>query len=141
MKIISMNFPFHRLARHRSGTSGFSLLEALVCLTIIGIIVSIALGWFSGARRDVLERVTNQRNAQEIVAMGVYATVAGAEFVEPSDKFTTVQNLLLGTTGTVGIWKGQTFRLTTLAPTAIPDALTFVNFDGDLLIYDPAGGQ
>lgn len=136
-----MILPFYRPARRPLHQSGFSLLEALVCLTIIGIIVSIALGWFSGARRDVLERVTNQRNAQEIVAMGVYATVAGAEFVAPGNKFDTVQNLLRGTTGTVGIWKGQTFRLTTLEPTAIPDALTFVNFDGDLLIYDPAGGQ
>ncbi len=134
------------LARHRhphrtAFQTGFSLIEALVSLTIIGIIVSIALGWFTGARRDVIERVTNQRNAQEIVAMGVYATVSGAAFVEPGDKFATVQNLLQGTTGTVGIWKDQTFRLSTLEPSAIPDALPYVNFEGDLLMYDPAGGQ
>ena len=134
------------LARHRhpprtAFQSGFSLIEALVSLTIIGIIVSIALGWFTGARRDVIERVTNQRNAQEIVAMGVYATVAGAGFIESGDKFATVQNLLQGTTGTVGIWKNQVFRLTSLEPSTIPDALPYVNFEGDLLMYDPAGGQ
>lgn len=128
--------PFHRGPHH-----GFSLVEVLICLGIIGVVSSIALDWYSGARRDVLQRVTNQRNAQEIVSLGVSATMGGADFVESGDKFATVQNLVLGTTGTTGIWKDRVFRLTSLAPELIPDALAYVMFDNGLLLYDPAGGH
>ena len=133
--------PHLHSSRRSSGSAGFSLVEVLVCLAIIAVMSSIAIAWFSNARRDLLERVANQRNAQEIVSMGVYATVAGADFVESGDKFNTVQNLLIGTTGTVGIWKDQTFRLTSLEPAGIPDALPFVRFEEGLLTYEPAGGQ
>ncbi len=119
----------------------FSLVEVLVCLALIGILAAVAINWFSSARREILERLTNQRNAQEIVSLGVSATMAGADFVEPDDKFATVQNLVLGTTGTTGTFKGQVFRLSSLAPEQIPDALPYVQFEKGLLLYDPAGGH
>lgn len=127
--------------RCRHTSRGFSLVEALVCLGVIGIMCMIALEWYSRTQRDVLERLMNQRNAQEIVSLGVSATAAGADFVKPKDKFGTIQKLVLGTTGTTGVWKGKLFRLSNVPPQQIVDALPYVTFESDLLFYDSAGGH
>ncbi len=123
------------------GIGGFSLLEMLVVICLIGIVAAVAVGWYGGAHRDLIERVTNQRNAQEIVSLGVCATVSGADFVVPGNKQATVENLIAGTVGRHGIWKGKTFRLTSMQLDALPKALPFVKFDAGLLLYEPSGGQ
>lgn len=120
---------------------GFSLLELLAVVCLVGIFSSIALGWFGGNHRVVIERVINQRNAQEIVSLGVYATMGGADFVVPGDKLATAVKLTGGVTGQQGVWKDKLFSLANLRPTDLPGALTFVKFDSGLLLYDPAGLQ
>jgi hypothetical protein len=67
--------------------------------------------------------------------------MAGANFVVPGDKRATVENLINGTIGQTGVWKGKVFRLTSLEPAAVLGALDFVTFDAGLLLYEPAGGQ
>ncbi len=121
--------------------AGFSLLELLTVICVVGILSSVAVSWFGGNNRAVIERVTNQRNAQEIVSLGVCATMGGAHFVVPGDKQATAANLMVGVTGQQGMWKDKLFRLTNLQPTDLPGALTFVKFDSDLLLYDPSGLQ
>ena len=121
--------------------SGYSLLEMLTVVCLVGILSSVALGWYGGNNRVAIERVLNQRNAQEIVSLGVCATMGGAEFVVPGDKQATAVNLIVGVSGKQGIWKDKLFRLNNLQPTELPGALTFVKFEGDLLLYDPAGQQ
>ena len=111
----------------------------MICL--IGILSSIALGWFNGDNRDVIERVINQRNAQEIVSLGVCATMGGAEFVVPGDKQATAVNLIVGVIGQQGTWKDKLFRLNNLKPSDLPGAMAFVKFDSGLLLYDPSGQQ
>ncbi len=121
--------------------AGFSLVEALTVICLIGICSSVALGWYGGDNRAVIERLIHQRNAQEIVSLGVYATMGGADFVVPGDKHATAFNLSVGVTGQTGVWKNKLFRLTNLQPADLPGALTFVKFDDDLMLYDPAGEQ
>jgi prepilin-type N-terminal cleavage/methylation domain-containing protein len=121
--------------------SGFSLVEMLTVICLVGIFSSVALGWYGGNNRAAIERVINQRNAQEIVSLGVYATLGGADFVVPGDKQATTVNLVLGVAGQQGLWKGKLFRLANLAPTEVPGAMPFVKFDDGLLLYDPAGQQ
>ncbi|MCF7788685.1 MAG: prepilin-type N-terminal cleavage/methylation domain-containing protein [Prosthecobacter sp.] len=125
----------------KNWTAGFSLLELLTVICLVGILSSIAIGWYGGNTRDVIEHVTNQRNAQEIVSLGVYATIGGADFVIPGDKQASAAKLIGGVTGQQGMWKGKHFSLTNLRPTDLPGALTFVKFESDLLLYDPAGQQ
>jgi prepilin-type N-terminal cleavage/methylation domain-containing protein len=120
---------------------GFSLLEVLTVICLIGILSSVALGWYGDSPKDAVEKVINQRNAQEIVSLGVCATMSGAEFVVHNDKQATAVNLIVGTIGQQGLWKGRLFQLTNLRPTDLPGALTFVKFDAGLLLYDPSGGQ
>ena len=121
--------------------SGFSQLELLIVICLLGIFSSLAIAWYNGNNRDVIERVINQRNAQEIVSLGVCATMSGAEFVVPGDKQATAVNLIVGVTGQQGILKDKVFRLNNLAPTDLPGAMPFVKFDSGLLLYDPAGLQ
>jgi len=121
--------------------SGFSLLELLTVICLVGIFSSITLGWYGGNQKSTFERVTNQRNAQEIVSLGVYATLGGADFVVPGDKEATALRLIGGVTGQQGVWKDRRFSLGNLQPTDLPGALAYVKFDSDLLLYDPAGLQ
>lgn len=111
----------------------------MICL--IGIFGSVALGWYSGDNRAVMERMIHQRNAQEIVSLGVCATMGGADFIVPGDKYATAVNLVVGVTGQQGVWKDKLFRLANLKTADLPDALTFVKFNDNLLLYDPAGQQ
>lgn len=129
-----------RLQAHRR-VAGFSLLEALTVICLIGICGSVALGWYGGNNQEVIERLINQRNGQEIVSLGVCATMGGADFIVPGDKHATAVNLTVGVTGKSGVWKDKLFRLSNLRLDDLPGALTFVKFDGDLLLYDPAGLQ
>jgi prepilin-type N-terminal cleavage/methylation domain-containing protein len=120
---------------------GFSLLELLVVVSVIAIISGLLIASYGHGHREAMRRMVDQRNAQEIVSMGVYATVGGADFVVKNNKQATVENLINGTVGRDGIWKGKTFRLGSLDPARLPDALAFVKFDSGLLLYEPAGGQ
>ena len=122
-------------------TAGFSLLELLTVICMVGILSTVALSWYGGNNRATIERVINQRNAQEIVSLGVCATMSGADFVVLSDKQATAVNLIVGVIGREGAWKDKVFRLANLQPRDLPGALTFVKFDGGLLLYDPAGQQ
>ncbi len=73
--------------------------------------------------------------------MAVCATVAGCDFVVPGDKSASVQNLITGTYGTVGIWKGKLFRLTSLDLDQFANALAYVKMEGSLILYDYTGTQ
>ena len=132
-----------RRARRSLGRQwhAFTLVEVLIVLALLGVISGSVIGWYAGNHRELIERLTSQRNAQEIVSIGVCATMGGAEFVVPDDKAATVRELAAGTVGQTGIWKGKVFRLTSLDPEALSGALEFVKFDGQVLLYDPAGGQ
>jgi prepilin-type N-terminal cleavage/methylation domain-containing protein len=134
--------PLHPQTQPKNWTSaGFSLLELLSVVCLIGIVSSIALGRYGGNQQVVIARVINQRNAQEIVSLGVYATMGGADFVVPGNKLATAVKLTGGVTGQQGMWKDKRFSLTNLRTTDLPAALTFVKFESDLLLYDPMGLQ
>lgn len=123
------------------GAAGLSIVELLGVICVIGILGSLGLASFGNGQKEAMERVVNQRNAQEIVSLGVCATMGGADFVVKGDKHATAVNLIVGVTGSEGLWKGKIFRLVNLRPVDLPGALTFVRFDAGLLLYDPAGGQ
>jgi len=136
-------FPQHSdpSASATRGERGYSLLELLVVVSIIAIMCSLVLASYGIQHREAMQRMVDQRNAQEIVSIGVCATVAGADFVVPGDKQATVAKLIAGTIGQEGVWKGKIFRLGGMDEQRLPDALAFVKFEADLLLYDPAGGQ
>lgn len=117
------------------------MIEVLVVIALLGVLSGVLIGWYASYHHEVIQKVTRQRNAQEIVSIGVCATMGGANFVVPGDKRATIENLINGTIGQTGLWKGKVFRLTSLEPAALPGALEYVSFDANLLLYEPSGGQ
>lgn len=117
------------------------MLELLIVIAVIGIVSGLLLASYGHGHRETIRRMVDQRNAQEIVSLGVCATMGGADFVVKDDKAATVENLIKGTVGRDGVWKGKIFRLSSLDPERLPGALPFVKFEAGLLLYEPAGGQ
>jgi prepilin-type N-terminal cleavage/methylation domain-containing protein len=126
---------------HSTRKDAFSLVEVLICLGIIGVLCAIAINAYSGKQREVIERITNQRNAQEIVSLGVCASMGGCRFIEPGNRLVSIEKLIGGTVGTTGIWRGQVFRLASMHPENVQSALPYVKLDGEVLLYDPSGSQ
>ena len=60
---------------------GFSLVEALIVAAIIRAFSAMALTYLGGHHRDVMPKVRDRRNAQEINALAMGATAAGASVV------------------------------------------------------------
>ncbi len=138
---ISYSTSDHRRRSPRRSVTAFSMLELLAAVCLLGIVNSLAVCWYASAEKSIFERLSNQRNAQEIVSLSVSATVAGASFVVPESKQGTIENLMAGTMGKTGVWKGKSFRLSGLHPDSLPGALPFVKFEAKLLLYEPGGGQ
>lgn len=141
MKTLPFPFPVRSCKRPAMLRQGFSLVEVLIVIALIGIMGGLALGQYISYHSKIMRKVTNQRNAQEIVSMGVNATMGGAPFVVEGNKRATVQNLVAGTVGEMGLMKGKVFRLTGLSDEMLSSALEYVKFDSGLLLYEPAGGQ
>ena len=58
--------------------SAFSIVEMLIVIAVIGALSAVAIGFYSHYHRDVVLRVRDQRNAQEITSLAMGATAAGA---------------------------------------------------------------
>lgn len=84
----------------------------LVVIAVIGIMAALSFLFFGRFQQDVLLKVRNQRNAEEISAIVMGATSAGAEVIQVNNREATVLNLIEGRVGKNGAFKGYTFRLT-----------------------------
>ena len=101
----------------------FSIVEVLVVIAILGILSAISIAYLGGYHRDVMLKVRDRRNAQEITALAMGATAAGAHVVAVGDLQGTIQNLVEGREGTAGTFKGSMFRITMLSEEEIAGAI------------------
>ena len=109
-------------------------MEMLIVIAIIGIIANIAVIAF-GAVSTTATQMKDRRNAQEIASIAAAARAAGADFVVPSDKTATVENLAAGTTPSRGIFKGRRFALPSMGESDLDGAMDYLAFNGNELIY------
>lgn len=116
--------------------SGFSLLEMLISLAVLGIMTSLALSIFGGASEGAKEQ-KNKRNAQEIASIAAVANAAGAQFVVPGDERATIENLRNGCSPGRGAFKGRKFQLPNLDEPAITGAMRYLALNDAELHYDP----
>lgn len=117
---------------------GFSLLEMLIVVAVIGVMATIGIVFYGRNHRDVVLKVRDQRNAQEITALVMGAQAAGASVVVPDDLQATVRGLIEGRQGTSGTFKGKTFKLAHLTDDEIQGALRFIKWQDGLPAYLPA---
>jgi|GEM_PF-918041 len=120
---------------HLPRRHGFSLVELLIVIAVIGIIVSSVMISFGGMYREAILKVRDRRNAQEVVSLTNGAEAAGAAVIQPHDLAATVQNLIEGREGTRGAFKGRLFRLSKMTEEEVAGALNYVQWDQGQIIY------
>jgi prepilin-type N-terminal cleavage/methylation domain-containing protein len=113
---------------------GFSLVEMLTVIAIMGILTSISIGAFGGARQGAVDQ-KDKRNAQEIASTAAIASAAGAQFLVPGDERATINNLRTGCTPSQGAFKGRLFKLSNLAEPEINGAMRFLALNDSELQY------
>jgi prepilin-type N-terminal cleavage/methylation domain-containing protein len=113
---------------------GFSLVEMLTVIAIMGILASISIGAFGGARQGAVDQ-KDKRNAQEIASTAAIACAAGAQFLVPGDERATINNLRAGCTPSQGAFKGRLFKLSNLAEPEINGAMRFLALNDSELQY------
>lgn len=113
------------------------MIEALIVVAILGVLSTTAIAFFSNYHRDVMLKVRNQRNAQEITALAMGATAAGAKVIQPGDMQGTIINLIEGRPGTVGTFKGRIFRISALTEEEIQGAMEYLSWHDGFPAYSP----
>lgn len=114
---------------------GFSLMEMLVVIAVIGIITSMALAVFGGASQGA-EEAKNRRNAQEIASVASSASAAGVDFLVPNDEAATINNLRVGKIASEGVFKDRLYKLPTMHETEITGAMKYLTVTDTELRYD-----
>jgi prepilin-type N-terminal cleavage/methylation domain-containing protein len=112
--------------------SGFSLVELLVVIALLGIIAAIAITNQGPAIRTANDS-TDRRNAQEIARIASVASAYGADYVS-NDKNATVNNLKTGVSasGNNGV---STFKLPPMSADRLLSAQRFLVLDQNGLLY------
>ena len=111
----------------------------LIVIAVIGALSAISISFYGRYHRDVILRVRDQRNAQEITALTMGASAAGAEVIAPNDMEQTILNLIEGRDGTVGTFKRHRFSLSKLTPEEIQGAMKYLQWRDGFPAYDPQG--
>lgn len=117
--------------------SAFSMIEALIVVAVLGALSASAIAFYGRYHRDVILKVRNQRNAQEITALAMGATAAGASVIQPGDMEGTILNLIEGRKGTIGTFKGRLFRISALSEDEIQGAIEHLSWHDGIPAYVP----
>lgn len=115
---------------------GFSLIEVLTVIAVLGVILSLVLPWF-GRHGDDFRQARDQRNAQSICTLCEALQSTGMSLV--SEGSTTgleiARRLSEGVTVEQGSLRGQTFRVPGLGEEELLGAARFISILGDQVRY------
>ncbi len=119
--------------------SGFSLIELLVVIVVIGLIASIAIPNLASITGSA-DKVKDKRNAQTILLAYTTGAAAGVEWPE-GDVATQVAAVIAGRKPTSGSLANMTFQSTVTADRA-PGTYLYIGVrpSGELF-FDSTGGQ
>lgn len=124
-----------RHSRFSLHPSGFSLIEVLTVIAVLGVILSLALPWF-GKHGDDFRRTRDQRNAQSICTLCQALQSTGVTLVsEGSTSLEVARAIAQGVTVNEGSLRGQTFRVPGLGEEELKGAARFIFIQGQQVLY------
>ena len=123
-----------KLFKQPFSTGGFSVLELLVVVILLGIGAKLAIAIFSDASQGA-DDAKNRRNAQEIAIVASSASAAGIKFLVPGDEVATINNLVLGKKASGGIFKDRIYKLPPMHESEIQGALKYLTASESGLVY------
>lgn len=113
---------------------GFSLFEVLMCVSILGVMVSIAVPTLF--QTDSVYAARDRRNAQELCSTAMMAQAAGVDMEEEGkgNVLDTIRALVRGTMPARGAMKGRLFVVPGLSEEDMAGASKYLSIrDGQLL--------
>ena len=114
---------------------GFSLIELLVVITIIGIIAGIGVGYFAGLR-DEAGAVTVRRNAQTIAQVAAAAQASGNVDIAAAANLDEALTLLFnGASKGAGVFSDMEFRVSELSESDKERAKVYLDFEDGTITY------
>jgi prepilin-type N-terminal cleavage/methylation domain-containing protein len=115
---------------------GFSLIELLVTIAILGVLSSIALFSMSGVNQNAKD-TRDRRNAQELAFVCSNAQAAGVDFVTGNSVESTVKSIVQGGEPPDGAFAGKFFGLPGLLENDQTSAAKYLQIDNGVLNYKP----
>ena len=125
--------PLHR--RHQP--AGFSLVEMLTAITVLGLLAAIALAALGGSLHSSAREAVHKRNAQELTALSLVAQANGANPVVIGDVEATVGKLIDGVSVTNRSGKQLVYR--TRFPrsgSTFDGAVYYLSIENGMLTYN-----
>ena len=126
--------------KNNSRKAGFSLVEMLVVITIIGVIAAIAVPNI-GRLTDAAEKSKDQRNSQNLASVSSSAQAAGLDFVEQGGgtEATVVGLIVAGATVPSGAFQGTFFGVPNLSAEEIAATNDYLSITQGVLKYHEGG--
>ncbi|MBB5040216.1 type II secretion system protein [Prosthecobacter dejongeii] len=122
-----------------SSTSGFSLFEMLMTVSILAIMSTMALAWFGGSGSEV-RQARDQRNAQTLCTLCQAVEAAGMPLTEEGHSpMDIARRLVEGVTIETGALKGRTFHVPGLGAEELHGAVRFLSIQDGQMRYDVSG--
>lgn len=128
------NGPLNRSHQPKSSLRGFSLIETLITVAVMGIVASVAVGFLANNHKG-LEEACDRRNAQSLSVVCTVGEYADIQFIVLGDPVQTCRNVVRGAISPSGPCAGKSFRVPGLSEEEIVRAAWYLDVRDKELVY------